>query len=798
MGDSVQQPLPEGAKILWYVIQSVIGQGGFGVTYLAQDSNLGRWVALKEYLPAEFAVRSEGDTVRPRSGNLGETYAWGLRGFIEEARTLAKFRHPSIVHVHNVFEANGTAYIVMEYERGEDLAARLKRGEGASESDLLAVVLPITEGLAIVHEAGFIHRDITPNNIRIRHQGPSVLIDFGSAREALLQRSRSLTRVVTPRYAPFEQYSTQLKQGPWSDVYSLGACLYTAVCAARPVDAMDRSALLMETGVDPQPKACDEAKGDYSRAFLEAIDAALSFRADDRPQSVLSWAQSLQGLQSVAPQNTAPVNNTVLRPGRLAAAAQAVESAQIPKAEQAVSHQATTVNDAVSAQKTQSDPARPPGSWPLSRITRYVLMSVLLGILVAFALHWLPDRQIRAEDQQRHAWLQRAEKALKQGDWVTPVESSAAHYYQLVKNRFPGDIEARQGLHTVLMNLLERADARMAQNDFAAARQALEQAGQLGIGADLLAQVKAKLATQAAVHQRFGELLRDIENSIAQQDVHKALAVWQQARAEYPYDAQVVQLKSAIDALSAELQAAAQTRQNERLTALLSEAQQALDKRDWGQAQTVLEAAQSLAPTHAEVLALQARLDAEQARQAQANTQLQAAQRAQRDGRYQQALDNLQKLLAVIPDHAAALELQRQLQQQLETQKKVARERKQPVATVSHKPVFSCPKSGNNDVAAVVFTLKTALTDLNLRSIKRVSRLDSSTASLLNSLRKSYSQLTVRSASLRFNRSQCEGTALLHIERAVNQAGDTVSPAKSWRDHQIKVKRSDGRWLAYW
>lgn len=290
--------LPSGYKLHWYVIGSVIGKGGFGITYLALDTNLDQRVAIKEFLPVELATRSNDSHVHPISVDHGDTYGWGLNRFVTEARTLAKFRHPNVVRVMSVFEANSTAYMVMEYERGESLEKLLKAKKIAGEAKLRSVVMPLMDGLKVVHEAGFIHRDIKPDNIYLRENGTPVLLDFGSARQAIGVATRTLTALVTPGYAPFEQYDTsksgEKKQGPWTDIYSLGATLYRCVTGSGPPDAMGRVTAVM-SGTDILKPASEVARGDFSPAFLSAIDWALEFLPENRPQSIDEWRAVLAG-----------------------------------------------------------------------------------------------------------------------------------------------------------------------------------------------------------------------------------------------------------------------------------------------------------------------------------------------------------------------------------------------------------------------------------------------------------------------------------------------------------------------
>ena len=291
MGSKIHRnSLKPGHKIHWYEIKDILGQGGFGITYLAYDSNLDKNVAIKEYLPIELAVREGDYSVHPVSEERGERYKWGLDRFIKEARTLAQFDHPNIVRVLSVTEGNNTAYMVMAYEHGQTLQKKLDGKKTLEESELLKIVIPILGGLEQIHEAGFIHRDIKPDNIFIRNDGSPVLLDFGSARQALGQQIKTLTSLVTPGYAPFEQYYSKTEQqGPWSDIYGLGATLYRSISGRPPADAIDRSNSLLRSSTDPYIPAIEIGKNNYSERFLKAIDHALQFKEENRPRSVTEW-----------------------------------------------------------------------------------------------------------------------------------------------------------------------------------------------------------------------------------------------------------------------------------------------------------------------------------------------------------------------------------------------------------------------------------------------------------------------------------------------------------------------------
>ena len=282
--------LKRGFELHWYEIKNILGQGGFGITYLAYDKNLAHEVAIKEYMPAELAGRGTDNSVVPFSPELEQRYRWGLERFIEEARTLGQFKHPNIVRVRNVFEANNTAYMVMDYELGESLQDILTRRKVMDEDDIKTTIFPIIEGLKLVHAHGFIHRDIKPANIFVRVDGEPVLLDFGSARQALVDTRKTMTSVFSKGYAPIEQYqSKEDQQGPWTDIYALGATLYRAITGVPPVDAIDRSSSLSTSSRDPYVLAMEVGAGRYSPALLKIIDAALRFDSRDRPQTMTEW-----------------------------------------------------------------------------------------------------------------------------------------------------------------------------------------------------------------------------------------------------------------------------------------------------------------------------------------------------------------------------------------------------------------------------------------------------------------------------------------------------------------------------
>ena len=288
--------LPTGTKLLQYEIKGVLGQGGFGITYLAWDIKLDSLVAIKEFLPHDFAARKAENAVHPRSEKYNNIFKLGLERFLLEARTLAKFKNPNIVRVLNFFEANGTAYFVMEYEKGENLDTLLKKKKILAEKEILEILTQILQGLKEIHDKGIVHRDIKPSNIFIREDGSPVLIDFGSARHAFGRHTKNITILVTPPYAPYEQYETSTDRlGAWTDLYSLGAVAYRAITNAKLVESTKRIGAVMRGEPDPLPPAVETAKGQYSLHFLKAIDNVLRILEEDRPQSADEWLKQLKG-----------------------------------------------------------------------------------------------------------------------------------------------------------------------------------------------------------------------------------------------------------------------------------------------------------------------------------------------------------------------------------------------------------------------------------------------------------------------------------------------------------------------
>jgi len=289
--------LPPGTRVEQFVIERFLGLGGFGVTYLAWDESLRVWRALKEYLPDRWGTRFGDGTVGPATAAHADDYEWGLDRFVREAQMLAKFRHRHIVQVYQVVAAFGTAYMVMEYVEGRTLEQEVKAEGPLSEDRVRSLLLSLTEGLSVVHAEGLLHRDIKPANVMVRGDGSPVLIDFGAARQAMGARASDVTQFQSAGFSPYEQELTESeegspqtemwRQGPWTDVYALGAVAYWALSGKVPHRAARRM-----VSDDLRPVSA-VAHSEVSAELSSAVDAALAMRPVDRPRSLAVWRRLL-------------------------------------------------------------------------------------------------------------------------------------------------------------------------------------------------------------------------------------------------------------------------------------------------------------------------------------------------------------------------------------------------------------------------------------------------------------------------------------------------------------------------
>ena len=286
VSDPYRDALRKDARVKEYQILRVLGQGGFGITYLAFDLNLDGPIALKEYFPKEYAVRSADGHVSAASAASAENFDWGRQRFLDEARAINRFRHPNVVRAHRFFQSGGSVYIVMDYIEGESLDTILEKRSKLSPAEWRPLLDRLLDGLEHVHQHDYLHRDIKPGNIMIRdNDGEPVFIDFGSAR--LDTGDRTHTQVLTPGYAPLEQLGSGQQEGPPTDLYALAVVSYRALLGELPPGAPDRA-------IEDTIARLEQQVTGAERSWLAALDRCLAVYPNDRPQSVTSLRNELQ------------------------------------------------------------------------------------------------------------------------------------------------------------------------------------------------------------------------------------------------------------------------------------------------------------------------------------------------------------------------------------------------------------------------------------------------------------------------------------------------------------------------
>ena len=455
--------LPQGHRLQEYELVRVLGFGGFGMTYLGYDHNLDKAVAIKEYLPSDIATRTGDNSVAPQASQFRDDFEWGLDRFLDEARTLARFDHRHIIKVHRYFQAHGTAYIVMEYAEGETLSSFLQSRGTLSEAELKAILYPILDGLEVVHGADFLHRDIKPGNIVIRDEDNSpVLLDFGAARQAIGSRSRSVTSIITPGYAPIEQYERSGHQGPWTDIYALGAVCYQALTGQVPNDATERMRR------DSLPPVSEYCVGQASAGFLSAIDSALQLNEEDRPQSIADWRVMLKDEEPPPPPPPPP-----------------------PPEEE--------------------DRQKPKGK---VFATIACVLAVLIGGVYYYQYEYVPNQRRQAEEtakaettraleEQISGLLSAASDDLSRDRLTSPAGANAWEKYQAVLALEPGHKIASAGLDRIIDRYVSKFDASLQRKDFDEAEGYVSRIQSVHADAPMLSELADRLSVaQEADRQR--------------------------------------------------------------------------------------------------------------------------------------------------------------------------------------------------------------------------------------------------------------------------------------------------------
>ena len=286
-----QYALPVGTRLKHYVIEKLLGQGGFGLVYLARDESLACQVAIKEYLPEQLASRTQGNTVSPNSENTQASFTLYRNNFIREAQQIAQLDHPAIVRVMQVFEANNTAYMVMPYYTGEPLKRFQKRtNKRWNEAELNALLEPLLNALELLHRQNILHRDIAPDNIFLKDNGLPILIDFGAAKHIESEQTQRLNLLYKHGYSPIEHYSLSGKSqaGSWTDIYSLAAVVYELATGKKVHPAPDRA------NDDQMHSLKDCHPVGLSANFIASIDIALAIKGKDRPRSISEWRECMK------------------------------------------------------------------------------------------------------------------------------------------------------------------------------------------------------------------------------------------------------------------------------------------------------------------------------------------------------------------------------------------------------------------------------------------------------------------------------------------------------------------------
>ncbi len=283
-----ENELPPNTVVDNYTITRTLGGGGFSIVYLAKDNTYDKEVVIKEYMPTKLATRTRNLHISALNSNCGDKFGHGQRLFFQEANTLSNLKHPNIVNVISFFRANGTVYMVMEYEEGINLQSYIKRHDGnMSEQFLMAVFLPLLDGLKTIHQNGLLHLDIKPGNIHLREGANPLLLDFGAAHEMMQTRQFQANQVITPGFSPIEQLDPGGYVGPWTDIYAIGATLRACIEGAPPLSSTKRRER------DTLKPAVNAFKKKYSKPLLVAIDWAMEVDPILRPQNIENFIEAL-------------------------------------------------------------------------------------------------------------------------------------------------------------------------------------------------------------------------------------------------------------------------------------------------------------------------------------------------------------------------------------------------------------------------------------------------------------------------------------------------------------------------
>lgn len=831
--------LETGFQILWYKIESVLGRGGFGITYLAEDTNLHQRVAIKEYLPHDFAARSGDSTVQPASEDQSDMYSWGLERFMSEAQTLAKFKHPNIVRVLSVFKHNNTGYMVMEYEVGRDLNVIFKEKKKLTQKELENIYYPVMDGLAAVHKEGFIHRDIKPANIYIREDGSPVLLDFGAARQAVGGKTKTLTSMLSVGYAPFEQYNDGSgKQGPWTDIYALSACLYQGITGTKPSESTLRGMALLHDEADPYEPLSQRKLEGYSHDFLRAIDQGLMLQIHDRPQSLEEFMGMLKGeikLEDLPPRNKkespAAMEETVIRPVKPTVPGHevtATENMEVTSTEQ----------DDIPTKKAQTDhhpkapePAQISRLWGHSSKILVGLVAVILLIITVVAL--IPGE--KSPEQIRQAEIQnllkQAHDYYENGNFVGKDQDNAVALYRQVLSLQADNKSALDNLQKVTGVYLSRARQAIESKDYRAANKELKIAASISPTSAEVKGLQSKLTQLVKSKQKFNQLktllgkASSAKNNglIYTPEKNSALDFYQQVLRINPgntnallglsevsdrilsdarvalKDNNLVQAKRLVDlAESINLEKPAiqnlkkQLAASTALSELIARADKAFERKQYtkpagGSALELYDQVLALSPGNAHALSR---------KQEMANFYADKAGDQIRAGRLNNAQTNINTLDTYFPDFSGTDRLTREVS---EKRKLLARKKVDPLKAIRPLIPPGINQKQNDDLVVqdIVEVFMRHFENRDLNNLKKVTSLNKQQESLYASLFKLYKSISLQLVPQSFTVNKNKGLASVKFVMSdlVNIKGHTVQTSAGWTKLNLSISKKSGYWL---
>lgn len=831
--------LQDGYLLHWYEIKSIIGRGGFGITYLAHDKNLDRYVAIKEYMPGDFATRESDSTVHPKTGEQKNLYEWGLERFIKEAQTLAKFNHPNIVRVLSVFEENNTAYMIMEYVQGEDLSTIYKKSLKFTEEQFLDTFIPIMDGLALVHNAGFIHRDIKPANIYICENNLPLLLDFGSARQSMGGKTKALTSLVTYGYAPFEQYNEGSgKQGPWTDIYSLGACIYVGITGQKPVDALHRGGSFLETGLDTYQPLSVVSKDEYSENFLLAVDNALMFKIEQRPQNIMHWADMLLG-KTQAPElpvhmfKPAVDDATIIQPRPVAKAitapSQGTQGLVDAHGKRSVDTRGSMLLDRSRDTSKKPEPVTLPAAdkpWLPVAIGSSALILIIIALSLFFSGSPTPEATDTAEElqqeklqqqklQQKNKQLEQllsnAEQAMSQKKYVTPDNNNAHYFYQQVLTIEPDNKPAKKGIKKIESQLLLLARTNYDNDDITAAKQYLEQLTIVNPHSNEADKLNNLIQNYFKSVSQVNDLLNRAENKLNNSEYTKP----ENDNAFYYYQQVLV--------IDADNQAANKGIRNIE-DQLLKQANTAFKNKQYVKSLDYLAQLKLVNPESKNAKSLQNKINKEQSQQSQIVSWLNKAETQKKNNNYtspknNNAFDTYNKILKLEPDNKQALDGLKTIQwhyksqfnqhiaasqlSKAENDIRIMKKISAPLATIKQMQKTLAKETASekfdiHQVSKKVGEFKTAIQTRNKTKLNNLSQYSPGREQFVNTLLSQYKSINVKISNLQLISKENKAKAQVELTDLVDINNKKITPG-SWSKFQISVRQNSNKQLKiYW